>query len=115
MHVSSCAVADFVQDSTAPQDDNGDRRASVASQSAARDTEPPADGAANENTNTADAANTNGTPGQMGFGFPNQGSFNGMSFNGMGQMNGMSNMMGNGNWNGMNPMGMIPFAFVVPG
>jgi hypothetical protein len=47
--------------------------------------------------------NMNGMPGQMGFGFPNQGNFNGMGFNGM---NVMPGMMGNGNWNSMNPMGM---------
>jgi hypothetical protein len=44
----------------------------------------------------------NSMQGQMGFGFPNQGSFT----NGMG-WNGMPNMMANGNWNGMNPMGML--------
>ena len=103
MHVSSCAVADCVQDSTAPQEDTGDRRASVTSQTAAQEGEPPtADGATNESTNAADSANTtNGTPGQIGFGFPNQGNFNGMGFNGM------SNMMGSG-WNGMNPIGVYP-------
>ena len=42
----------------------------------------------------------NGMQGQMGFGFPNQGGFN----NGM-AWSGMPNMMANGNWNGMNPMG----------
>ena len=42
-----------------------------------------------------------GLPGPMGFGFPNQGGF----ANGMG-WNGMSNMMPNGGWNSMNPMGM---------
>ncbi|CAO2651487.1 Nn.00g040570.m01.CDS01 [Neocucurbitaria sp. VM-36] len=48
----------------------------------------------------------NGMQDQMGFGFPNQGGFsNGMGWNGMTQMNGMStNMMANGNWNGMSPM-----------
>jgi hypothetical protein len=46
----------------------------------------------------------NGVPGQMGFGFPNQTGFN----NGMG-WNGMPNMMANGGWNGMNPMGISPY------
>jgi hypothetical protein len=45
----------------------------------------------------------NGMPGQMGYGFPNQAGFN----NGMGF--GMNNMMANGNWNGMNSMGMSPY------
>ena len=44
----------------------------------------------------------NGMQGQMGFGFPNQGGFN----NGM-VWSGMPNMMANGGWNGMNPMGMF--------
>jgi hypothetical protein len=43
----------------------------------------------------------NGMQGQMGFGFQGQGNFNGMGFNGM------SNMMGNANWNNMNSMGMF--------
>jgi hypothetical protein len=61
------------------------------------------------NTNGADGSTvgnnpmTNGMPGQMGFGFPNQAGFS----NGMG-WNGMPNMMANGGWNGMNPMGMSP-------
>jgi len=42
----------------------------------------------------------NGMAGPMGFGFNN-----GMGF-GMNNMNGMNNMMANGNWNGMNSMGM---------
>lgn len=42
----------------------------------------------------------NGTPGQFGFGFPNQAGFNGMGMNG-------TPMMGNAGWNGMNPMGMF--------
>lgn len=42
-----------------------------------------------------------GVQSQMGFGFPNQGGFsNGMAWNGM------PNIMANGGWNGMNPMGM---------
>jgi hypothetical protein len=53
--------------------------------------------------------NANGMMGQPGFGFPpNQGNFsgNGMGWNGMNPMNGMANMMPNGNWNNnMNPMG----------
>lgn len=44
----------------------------------------------------------NNMQGQMGFGFPASGGFN----NGMG-WNGMSNMMANGNWNGMNSMGRL--------
>lgn len=48
----------------------------------------------------------NGMQGQMGFGYPNQGGFNnGMGWNGMNQMNGMPNLMANGTWSGMNPMG----------
>lgn len=39
--------------------------------------------------------------GQMPYGFQNQAGFN----NGMYGMNGMPNMMANGNWNGMNSMG----------
>jgi hypothetical protein len=47
----------------------------------------------------------NSMAGQMGYGFNN-----GMGF-GMNGVNGMSNMMGNGNWNGMNSMGMSPRSF----
>jgi len=55
-----------------------------------------------------------GMQGQIGFGFPNQGGFNnGMPWNGMGQMNGMPNMMANGNWNNMNPMGMSRYSFML--
>jgi hypothetical protein len=67
-----------------------------------------ADGSTEEQNNSHSASsmagnNTmmNNMQGQMGFGFPAQGGFN----NGMG-WNGMPNMMANGNWNGMNPMGM---------
>lgn len=49
----------------------------------------------------------NGMPNQFGYGMnPNQGGFNnGMGWNGMNPINGMPNMMGDGNWNNMNPMG----------
>jgi hypothetical protein len=72
-------------------------------------TEPPAaDGATDEQKNPNGATGVvgnnpamNGLQGQMGFGFPNQGGFNtGMAWNGM------PNIMANGGWNGMSPMGM---------
>ena len=55
--------------------------------------------------------NANGMMGQPGFGFPpNQGNFNSMGWNGMNPMNGMTNMMPNGNWNNnMNPMGTFNY------
>ena len=57
-----------------------------------------------EFNNNAMFNNMGGMNGQMGFGFPGQGNFNGMGMNGMTGMN-MPNMMGNAGWNNMNPMG----------
>ena len=74
----------------------------------AKNTEPSAADGATEEQKIANGANgtmgnnaaMNGMQSQMGFGFPNQGGFNtGMTWNGM------PNMMANGAWNGMNPMG----------
>ncbi|RMZ67926.1 hypothetical protein GMOD_00004005 [Pyrenophora seminiperda CCB06] len=93
-----------------PNEDNAstenaaERRGSNASQDV---TKPTATDSATDEQNSTNGANgmmgnntmMNGLSGPMGFGFPNQGGFaNGMSWNGM------SNMMPNGGWNGMNPM-----------
>jgi hypothetical protein len=104
----SCAVTNHDQDTTATQNDDTERRGSIASQSVAQSAEPSAaDAPAEQNASGANNAMMgnnpmmmNGMSGQMGYGFNN-----GMGFG----MNGMSNMMGNGNWNGMNPMGMLPY------
>lgn len=108
--ISPCAVTNPDQDSTATQNDDTERRGSIASQSVARSVEPSAaDAPADEqNANSANSAmmgnnpmTMNGMAGQLGYGFNN-----GMGF-GMNSMNGMPNMMGNGNWNAMNSMGML--------
>lgn len=107
MHISPCALADREQDSTAPDDDDPERRGSLVSQTATQSVEPSAANASSdEQNNTNGPAGMmgnnpmmNGMQGQMGFGFQGQGNFGGMGFNGM------SNMMANANWNNMNPMG----------
>jgi len=101
------------QDSVAPQNET-ERRGSNASQNMTTSVEPSTTGAPTDEQHNANAPNggmmgnnpmmMNGMPGQMPYGFPNQPGFN----NGMYGMNGMPNMMGNGNWNGMNSMGMSP-------
>jgi hypothetical protein len=107
-----CAVADPGQESTAPQNGDAQRRGSNASRHVTKSAEPSAADAQADEQNVPTGPNgglldnnsmmMNGMSGQMGFGFPNQAGFN----NGMGYgMNGMSNMMGNGSWNGMNSMG----------
>ncbi|KAF1847538.1 uncharacterized protein K460DRAFT_392874 [Cucurbitaria berberidis CBS 394.84] len=112
-HLISCyTVANPVQDIISPQVDS-ERRGSNASQSVAKSIEPSATGGSIDE-HTANGANggmmgsnpmANGVQGQMGFGFPNQAGFNnGMGWNGMNQMNGMPNMMANGNWNDFNNM-----------
>lgn len=81
----------------------------MVSQTATQNLEPSAANASsNEQEKTDGPANMmgnnsmmNGMQGQMGFGFQN-----GMSFNGM------PNMMGNTSWNNMNPMGTSPFYFL---
>lgn len=74
---------------------------------ATQSVEPSAANASDEQANTNGSAGMmgngpmmNGMQGQMGFGFQGQGNFGTMGFNGM------SNMMGNANWNNMNSMGM---------
>ncbi|KAF2027991.1 hypothetical protein EK21DRAFT_102190 [Setomelanomma holmii] len=99
------------EESTAPQNDDTQRRGSDASQHVTKSAEPSTTDAPADEQNAQAGPNggmmgnnpmmMNGMPGQMGYGFPNQANFN----NGMGfGMNGMSNMMGNGGWNGMNSM-----------
>ncbi|KAF2821348.1 hypothetical protein CC86DRAFT_448836 [Ophiobolus disseminans] len=97
------------EDPTAPPNDATERRASNASQSVTKSVEPSATGPPTEEQNNASGPNgmigsnpmmMNGMAGQMPYGFPNQAGYN----NGMYGMNGMSNMMGNSNWNGMNSM-----------
>jgi hypothetical protein len=107
---SPCAIADPCQDSNAPQH-GAERRASNASQNVTKSAEPPVTDASTDEQNNANGSNggmmgnnpmmMNGMSGQMPYGFSNQAGFN----NGMYGMNGMPNMMGNGNWNGMNSMG----------
>ncbi len=115
------AVANPVQELDAPQTET-ERRGSVASQSAKTTETETTNGPTDESNMSGSPPGTvgnnpmmNGMNGQMGFGFPNQAGFNnGMSWIGMNQMNGMPNMMANGGWNGMNPMGkssQIPKAF----
>jgi hypothetical protein len=103
--LSPCAVTNPGQDTTATQNDDTERRGSIASQSVVQSAEPsaadaPADEQIGNGANNAMMGNNpmimSGMSGQMGYGFNN-----GMGFG----MNGMSNMMGNGNWNGMNSMG----------
>lgn len=112
-YVISHAVADLYQESTSPLTGETERRGSVASQSLSKDTAPPThDTPADEQTSLNGSAGgmmgnnpmiSNGMSGQMGYGVPNQAGFNnGMGWNGM---SGMPNMMGNGGWNNMNPMG----------
>jgi hypothetical protein len=114
--ISPHAVTNLHQTSTAPHADETERRGSIASQAMTKSVEPSAADAPTDEQNTTSGSNDgmvgnnpmmmNGMSGQMGYGFPNQPGFN----NGMGfGMNGMSNMMGNGNWNGMNSMGMSPY------
>ncbi|KAF2126094.1 hypothetical protein P153DRAFT_399556 [Dothidotthia symphoricarpi CBS 119687] len=100
------------ENSTSVKGEDLERHGSVASQNATKTAEPSTDDPTNEqNTpneqgmmgNNNPMMNMNGMQGQTGFGFPNQGNFNGMGWNGMNQMNGMTNMMGNGGY-GMNPM-----------
>ncbi|RAR03017.1 homoserine O-acetyltransferase [Stemphylium lycopersici] len=87
-------------------DNEAERRGSTTSQNVSKSTEPAAAEGTTEEQNNANGANgiagnssmMNNMQGQMGFGFQNQGGFNGMGWNGM------PNMMANGNWNGMNPM-----------
>jgi hypothetical protein len=111
LSASPFTVADPVQDTTS--EIKTERRGSTASQNVTQSLEPSGTEDATDDKNDANGANgstmatnpvMNGMPGQMGFGFPNQAAFN----NGMG-WNGMPNMMTNGAWNGINPMGMSPY------
>jgi hypothetical protein len=92
------------QGSIAPQNDEAERRGSVASQTVAKGTDAATDEPNAHAANAGIMANNpmpmNGMAGQMGYGFNS-----GMGF-GMNNMSGMNNMMVNGNWNGMNSMGM---------
>ncbi|KAF2624659.1 hypothetical protein BU25DRAFT_413205 [Macroventuria anomochaeta] len=100
------ASAQPIEGSTAPDNDDPERRGSLVSQTATQSVEPSgANASSDEPNNTTGAASImgnnpmmNGMQSQMGFGFQSQGSFGGVGFNGM------SNMMGNANWNNMNPM-----------
>lgn len=108
MRILPCALADLEQGSTAPDNDDSERRGSLVSQTATQSVEPSAANASPDEQNKMNGPGNmqgnnsvmNGMHGQMGFGFQGQGNFGGMGFNGM------SNMMGNANWNNMNPMGM---------
>ncbi|KAF1834918.1 hypothetical protein BDW02DRAFT_568608 [Decorospora gaudefroyi] len=95
-------------DNTTSSEITTERRGSTASQNVTRSVAPStANGATDEQNNTngpngsvmGNVPMMNGMQSQMGFGFQTQAAFN----NGM-AWNGMSNMMSNGNWNGMNPM-----------
>jgi hypothetical protein len=108
MNIPPRAFADIKQDSAVPENDDLERRGSLVSQTATQSVEPStANASADDQTKTNGPANMMGNNpmmnGQMGFGFQGQGNFGGMGFNGM------SNMMGNANWNSMNPMGMLCF------
>lgn len=101
---SMYAKTNDFQESIAPPDEGIERRGSTASQLANKSIEPSASDAATggpANTGESNAAMVANNPmmmsGQMLYG----GFNNGMGF----PMNGMSNMMGNSNWNGMNSMG----------
>ncbi|KAL5115382.1 hypothetical protein ACEQ8H_006758 [Pleosporales sp. CAS-2024a] len=106
-------VAHPNESSTAPQDDDAQRRVSIASHAVAKNVEPCTADTPTEEQN-ASAINggimgsgnpmmMNGMAGQMGYG----GFNNGMGF-GMNNLNGMASMMGsnttNNNWNGINSM-----------
>ncbi|KAH6285282.1 hypothetical protein HBI39_241200 [Parastagonospora nodorum] len=88
--------------SIAPQNDEAERRGSVASQTVAKGTDAatvePNANAANGGMMGNNPMPMNGMAGQMGYGFNS-----GMGF-GMNNISGMNNMMANGNWNGMNSM-----------
>lgn len=111
MHFPLCAITDVEQGSAAPENDDLERRGSLVSQTATQSAEPSAtanNASSDEQNKATDAANAtgnnpmmNGMQGQMGFGFQGQGNFGTMGFNGM------SNMVGNANWNGMNQMGTL--------
>lgn len=106
MHISPRALADSRQDSAVPEGDDAERRGSLVSQTATQNIEPFATNAASEDPGTPNGSsnmmgNTPMMNGQVGFGFQGQGNFGGMGFSGM------SNMMGNANWNNMNPLGML--------
>lgn len=112
-------VADLFQNSIAPQNNSTEQggspqatnaKTSVEPTSASRDpstVQNTTEGAIEGSAGNPSMMNANGMMGQPGFGFPPaQGNFNGMGWNGMNPMNGMANMMPNGNWNNnMNPMG----------
>jgi hypothetical protein len=100
------------QDSAAPQDEGNERRGSTASQLVNKSVEPSTnDAATNELNNTGDsnaammANNPMAMNSQVPYGLGNQADFNNSMGFPMNNMNGMSSMMGNGNWNGMNSMG----------
>ncbi|KAF2794631.1 hypothetical protein K505DRAFT_374492 [Melanomma pulvis-pyrius CBS 109.77] len=105
------------ENSLAPQTGDTQPRGSPQSQNANASAEPTSatqdrstvqsavDGSIEGAAGKSTIMNANGMAGQFGFGFtPNQGNFNGMGWNGMTPMNGMANMMPNGNWSNMNPM-----------
>jgi hypothetical protein len=90
-----------------------ERRGSVASQSLGKDAASSTNDAPTDEHDSINGSAggmlgnnpmmMNGMSGQTGYGAPNQAGFNNsMGWNGM---HGMSNMMGNGGWNNMNPMG----------
>jgi hypothetical protein len=113
------AFAKLFQNSIAPQTDGAEQGGSPQAPNANLSVEPASasqdpstiantmEGASEGMSGKSGIMNANGMMGQPGFGFPpNQGNFNGMGWNGMNPMNGMANMMPNGNWNNnMNPMG----------
>lgn len=104
MRHSPCALADSEQGSAAPDNNDLERRGSLISQAATQGVDPSAaNPPSDDQTKTDEPANMAGnnpmTNGQMGFGFQGQGHFGSIGFNGM------SSMMGNANWNNMNPMG----------
>ncbi|KAF3041044.1 hypothetical protein E8E11_006794 [Didymella keratinophila] len=100
------AVSASVQpnkESAVPEGDDAERRGSLVSQTATQSVEPSAPNAVSDDQDKIDGSanmmgNNSMMNGQMGFGFQGQGNFGGMGFNGM------PNMMGNANWNNMNPM-----------
>lgn len=77
------------------------------------------DAATNEPTNTGDlsagmlANNPMTLNGQLPYGMGNQAGFNNSMGFPMNNMNAMSNMIGSGNWNGMNSMGETSPTLVV--
>jgi hypothetical protein len=117
------ALAKLFQNSIVPQTDSAEQggspqvpnaNPSAAAASASQDpstVQNTMEGASEGMAGKPDVINANGMMGQPGFGFPpNQGNFNGMGWNGMNPMNGMANMMPNGNWNNnMNPMGTFNY------